>query len=33
LQSSDASIDILSGHSLSLGAAAVSLRSESRFTR
>ena len=32
LQSSDASIDILSGHSLSLGAAAVSLRSESRFT-
>jgi len=33
LQSSDASIEILSGHSLSLGAAAVSLQAKSPFTR
>ena len=33
LQSSDASIEVLSGHSLSLGAAAVSLQPESRLTR
>jgi hypothetical protein len=33
LQSSDASIEVVSGHSLSLGAVAVSLQAISRFTR